>query len=71
MRYGVIVMGSRGDVQPFVALSIGLMKRGHDVSIIGPENFKVFVEGFGVNFRSISTDAEKSLQTPEIMKLLK
>ncbi|MFA9198137.1 MAG: glycosyltransferase [Aquirufa sp.] len=64
-------MGSRGDVQPFISLSIGLMKRGYDVSIIGPENFKEFVEGFNVDFRPISTDAEKSLQTPEILKLLK
>jgi UDP:flavonoid glycosyltransferase YjiC (YdhE family) len=71
MRYGIIVMGSRGDVQPFISLSIGLMKRGHDVSIIGPENFKEFVEGFNIDFRPVSTNAEKSIQTPEILKLLK
>ncbi len=71
MRFGIIVLGSRGDVQPFIALSIGLLNKGHDVSIIGPENFKDFVEGYNINFRPISTNAEKTIQTPEILKLLK
>lgn len=71
MRYGIIVMGSRGDIQPFISISIGLMKRGYDVSIIGPENFKDYIEGYNINFRPINTNSKKLIQTPEILKLLK
>lgn len=63
-------MGSRGDVQPFLSLSIGLINKGHDVALIGPENFKDFVEDYGINFRAISTNTEKTIQTPETLRLL-
>lgn len=64
-------MGSRGDVQPFIAIALDLINKGHDAVIIAPENFKDYVEGFNVSFRPVSTNAEKSIQTPEILKLLK
>ena len=39
MHYGLIAIGSRGDVQPFVALSLGLRARGHKVTLMAHENF--------------------------------
>jgi sterol 3beta-glucosyltransferase len=43
MRICLITIGSRGDVQPFIALSLGLMGRGHDVTLAVQENFQDFV----------------------------
>ena len=33
MKVGILTLGSRGDVQPYVALALGLMAAGHDVTI--------------------------------------
>ncbi len=40
MHYGIVAIGSRGDVQPYVALALGLMERGHEATVMAHENFK-------------------------------
>ena len=70
-RYGIITTGSRGDIQPFVALALTLIRRGRDVTIVASENFKDFVEGFGIAFRPITGDSERIINSPEALKLLK
>ena len=70
MRYGIITTGSRGDVQPFIALGLALMGKGHDVTIIASENFREFVEGFGVSYLPVAGNTESLLNSPEALKLL-
>src|ERR1700761_4140802 len=70
MKYGIITTGSRGDVQPFVALALTLIRRGQDVTIVAPENFKDFVQGFGVSFSPITGDSETKINSPEALRLL-
>ena len=70
MKYGIITTGSRGDVQPFVALALALMEKGHAVTLVVPENFKDFVEGFGVPYIPVTGDTEKIINSPEALKLL-
>jgi vancomycin aglycone glucosyltransferase len=36
MKIALVILGTRGDVQPMVALATGLMNRGHDVTIFAP-----------------------------------
>jgi sterol 3beta-glucosyltransferase len=38
-RIAVSTLGTRGDVQPYVALARGLIDRGHSVQIAAPEQF--------------------------------
>lgn len=80
MKIGIYTYGTRGDVQPYIALALGLMRRGHDVVLAAPENFKDFVESFGVAFRPLygnaeaimnSEEGQKVLQTENSIKLLK
>lgn len=47
------VVGSRGDVQPFVALGNVLQKSGHRVRIATHSVFADFVQNFGLEFFSI------------------
>jgi sterol 3beta-glucosyltransferase len=70
MRYGIITTGSRGDVQPFIALALALMEKGHDVTIVASENFREFVEGFGVQYLPVAGNSEQLLNSPEALKLL-
>jgi vancomycin aglycone glucosyltransferase len=40
-------IGTRGDVQPVVALAVELRKRGHHVRLCVPPTFLKWVGGFG------------------------
>src|SRR5579862_6111563 len=71
MVYGIVAIGSRGDVQPFVALALGLKNRGHEVTLMAHENFKEFVEGFGLSFIPIRGNVEEMLQSDEGMQVLR
>jgi len=70
MRYGIVASGSRGDVQPFIALALAMMEKGHDVTIVAPENFRSFVEGFGIQYRPVTGNSEQIINSPAALKLL-
>jgi sterol 3beta-glucosyltransferase len=70
MHYGLIAIGSRGDVQPFVSLALGLKERNHRVSLIAHENFKEFVESFGLEFKPLTGSVEEILHSPEAKKVI-
>lgn len=50
------VVGSRGDVQPFVAMGNELQKSGHRVRIATHGIFKTFVQSAGLEFFSTGGD---------------
>jgi hypothetical protein len=48
MRIMILVLGSRGDVQPLVALGAGLQRtRRHEVTIVTADDFEGFVRNQG------------------------
>ncbi len=58
MKITILTYGSRGDVQPFLPLSLGLMARGHLVKLAAPFRFKKLVEEHGINFVPLAGDPE-------------
>jgi UDP:flavonoid glycosyltransferase YjiC (YdhE family) len=50
MRIVLAPVGTRGDVQPLVALGLLLRNRGHDVVCSAPENFESFIQSHGLPF---------------------
>ena len=53
MNFLMLVIGSRGDVQPFIALGQALQKDGHRVRIATHPHFHSFVEGHNLKFFDI------------------
>lgn len=53
------VVGSRGDIQPFVALGLALARAGHRIRIATHETFKDFVESHGLEFFNIGGDPKR------------
>lgn len=50
MKILILTLGSRGDVQPYVALGRGLQQAGHDVHLATAAPFAEFVRGNGLEF---------------------
>ena len=50
MKVLVLTLGTRGDVQPFVALAQELQRRGHQAVVAAPERFADLIAGQGVTF---------------------
>ncbi len=50
MRLTIPTTGSRGDVQPYVALGLGLQAAGHRVRLATHADFESFVRGYGLDF---------------------
>lgn len=65
MKITVLTQGTRGDVQPYVALGKGLIKRGHQVKICTGATFRDFVESHGIEFKATSIDFMEILKTDE------
>ncbi|KOG97887.1 sterol 3-beta-glucosyltransferase [Saccharomyces eubayanus] len=53
-KFGLLTIGSRGDVQPYIALAKGLIKEGHQVVIISHSEFRGFVESHELQFEEIA-----------------
>jgi len=58
MNITILTYGSRGDVQPFLPLSLGLMANGHSVKLAAPSRFKELVEGYGIQFVPLPGEPE-------------
>lgn len=71
MNVGIFTYGTRGDLQPYVALALGLMDKGHKVTISATEDFKDFVEGFGISFQPLWGSAEKMMNSKEGQAILR
>lgn len=58
MKLTIIAVGSRGDVQPIVALGRGLFDAGYAVRIVTLESFEPMVRGQGLEFFPVEGDAQ-------------
>ncbi|XXS94178.1 glycosyltransferase [Sorangium sp. So ce362] len=79
MRILLTGVGTRGDVQPVVALAAEMRRRGHDVRLCVPPNFIDWVGGLGFTAAPIgiamrqpsgAAAAQASLPTPEQIRAL-
>lgn len=61
----IVAGGSRGDVQPYIALGKGLRDAGDTVRIITTEDFEQLAHEAGLEFCSIGESIEVMLQQPE------
>lgn len=66
--HGPIVLltsGTRGDIQPLIALGVGLRAAGRQVCVVTHPAFAAFVTGYGLAFRPLDGDLNALLASPE------
>ena len=61
----ILTYGSRGDVEPFVALASGLVQAGHTVTISTAERYGDWIESFGLSFSPLSNAIIDLIDTPD------
>ena len=67
----MLTLGSRGDVQPYVALGAVLKARGHEVTVSTGRGFDGLITGYGLSSVPLSVDIQAMIGTPEIQAALK
>ena len=79
MQITIIAGGSRGDVQPYVALGKGLKEAGHRVSILTTQDFQHLVTSYGLKFvdtggggsaEAVAQSMQKLLEQGNMLKIL-
>src|SRR5918994_2737631 len=65
MKVAILTLGSRGDVQPYVALGAGLEAAGHEVVLAPGKGLAGVVAGHGLRHAALDVDLFERMQTPE------
>ncbi|MGQ4389528.1 glycosyltransferase [Streptomyces sp. SAS_270] len=63
MRVAIITAGSRGDVAPYTGLGHGLVRAGHEVTLVTHGCFEPLVAGSGVRFHALPVDPRAELES--------
>lgn len=70
MRIVIMTAGSRGDVQPCIALGLGLQRAGHQVCPLTHALFAPLLERYGLAWRPLSGDPRAVVESQEGLTLL-
>ncbi|XSG83083.1 MAG: glycosyltransferase [Methyloligella sp. ZOD6] len=65
MKVLIITYGSRGDVQPYVALGKGLRAAGHEVTLATSVRFRDFVRDHGLTYGYLNDDLLSIIDTDQ------
>jgi UDP:flavonoid glycosyltransferase YjiC (YdhE family) len=69
MRITIITLGSRGDIQPFIALGAGLQRAGYTITLATPTPFEALVRSYGLNYAPVRFDPQEFIKLPEVQLL--
>ncbi|KAI1424270.1 glycosyltransferase family 1 protein [Xylaria sp. FL1777] len=62
LKITCLTIGSRGDVQPYIALCKGLLAEGHKPRIATHTEFRSWIEGHGIEFAPVDGDPGELLR---------
>lgn len=70
MEIAIIALGSRGDVQPYLALGVGLKRAGHHVRVVTHEDFESLTQAHGLTYYGVKGSVQAIANSPEMTALL-
>ncbi len=66
MKIACVILGTRGDVQPMIALATGLIKKGHEVIICAPSENEQLARKYNCQFVTFGPEIKKAIkENPE------
>jgi UDP:flavonoid glycosyltransferase YjiC (YdhE family) len=66
VRLAIIAPGSRGDIQPYLALGVGLARRGHGVRVVTTMDHTTLAQAYGLELRTVGLDVKAALQADRV-----
>jgi sterol 3beta-glucosyltransferase len=66
MKVFILVYGTRGDVQPCVALACALNQAGHDAVLAGPASFESWVTDYSVKYAPLDNGLTRLWDNPQM-----
>jgi sterol 3beta-glucosyltransferase len=66
MKITIAAVGSRGDVQPYIALGLGLRQAGHAVSLSAPAVFRELIAAYGLDHLPLSVNPQQIMEHPSM-----
>jgi len=69
MKITVNTFGTRGDIQPYIALSLGLQQTGHSVRIFSHQIFESLVKEYGFDFYPLHLNPQEVLINQALSEL--
>ncbi|MFZ4614809.1 MAG: glycosyltransferase [Rectinemataceae bacterium] len=70
MRIAILAPGSRGDIQPYLALGKGLKDAGHTITLISNQTYAGLVAPYGLDFHAIPLDMQAMIEESAMRKVL-
>lgn len=70
MKIVIVTIGTRGDVQPYLALAKGLISAGHSVTLCTHANFEPFAREHGVPLAPMPGDVQEILNSERGREIL-
>lgn len=71
MHIAISTFGTRGDVQPFVALALGLKQAGHQVTLVTSDTYTEWIQSYGVDTHPVHFNPQEIVQHPETQAVMK
>jgi UDP:flavonoid glycosyltransferase YjiC (YdhE family) len=65
MNVAILALGTRGDVQPYVALGAGLKEAGHEVTLVTGKGSRAWWRGGGCASAALDVDPLELAQSQE------
>src|SRR5690348_8120848 len=69
MRIVFLTLGTRGDVQPYLALGLGLQRAGHHVTLATPVEFEPWIRRYGLDHAPVHLAPQAMLAHPEVRRV--
>ncbi len=71
MKFLISTFGTRGDVQPYLALAVGLQSVGHRVTLAASHSYTEWIQAYGVNTAPARFNMQEFMQTPEALAIIR
>lgn len=71
LKVTISTFGSRGDVEPPLALAVGLQARGHEATLVAPRAYAAWIRSYGVRWAELRFDFAAFMHSGELLEPLR
>jgi len=70
MKITILAVGTRGDVQPYVALGLGLKEAGNEIRVAAASNFERFICNYGLEYGRLEGNFRELMEADTVQQVM-